>query len=337
MFVGVGTTVYAAGIFHLVTHAFFKALLFLGSGAVIHAMHGAYHHTHSHADAQDMRNMGGLRQWMPVTYRVMWIAWLAIAGIPPLAGFFSKDEILAVAFARGHEAPVWYLIWFLGTAAAFLTAFYMTRLMLYTFEGPNRTGQAEQAHLHEAPKVMTVPLMVLAGLTVAGGLLNLPAFLPGSQWLHHWLEPVLAASAGLPFVSSLHLPEGQTEYLLVGTAVLVGLIGLLAGFRRTLGAPIAVASAAPPERGFARVLFNKYWVDELYQKVVVGPLVWFSRNVLWRFVDNGLIDKVAVDGSAGMARHVLGRAGSLLQSGQVGLYIVFFLVGALWILRVMIG
>jgi NADH-quinone oxidoreductase subunit L len=337
MFVGVGTAAYTAGIFHLVTHAFFKALLFLGSGSVIHAMHHAYHATHSHEDAQDMRNMGGLKRYMPVTFWLMLLATLAIAGIPPFSGFFSKDEILAAAFARGAGQPLFYVFYGFGLLAALLTAFYMARLMAMTFLGENRTGAEESRHLHEAPMIMTGPLLVLGVLSVIGGAINLPHLVHGNQWLHHWLEPVLAASARIPFVASLHMPEGQTEYLLVGVAVLVGLIGLIAGFRRTLGTPVPLAKDAPAERGFARVLFNKYWVDELYQKVIVGPLVWFSRNVLWRFVDNGVIDRVAVDGSAGLARHVLGRAGSLLQNGQVGLYVIFFLVGALWILRVMIG
>ena len=337
MFVGVGTAAYTAGVFHLITHAFFKALLFLGSGSVIHAMHTAYHATHSHEDAQDMRNMGGLRRYLPATFWLMLLATLAIAGIPPFSGFFSKDEILAAAFARGAEQPLYFVFYAFGLLAALLTAFYMARLIAMTFLGGNRTGAEEARHLHEAPAIMTGPLLVLGVLTVIGGAINLPHLVHGNQWLHHWLEPVLGASARVPFVASLHMPEGQTEYLLVGTAVLVGLIGLLVGFRRTLGTPIPVASAAPPERGFARVLFNKYWVDELYQKVVVGPLVWFSRNVLWRFVDNGVIDWFAVDGPARFSRHVLGRAGSLLQSGQVGLYVIFFLVGALWILRVMMG
>ncbi len=326
MFVGVGTTVYAAGIFHLVTHAFFKALLFLGSGAVIHAMHGAYHHTHSHADAQDMRNMGGLRPHMPVTFRVMWIAWLAIAGIPPLAGFFSKDEILAVAFARGHEAPVWYLIWFLGTAAALLTAFYMTRLMLYTFEGPNRTGQAEQAHLHEAPKVMTVPLMVLAGLTVAGGLLNLPAFLPGSQWLHHWLEPV-ARSTDIVTGGAPHLSPAA-EYALLALAVAVAAAGILIARASLRPEALLPADRAPAETGFAKLLLEKYRVDELYDAVIIRPLVWTSRVLLWKVFDAGAIDGAMVNGSAFLARSV-GWIGTRLQTGQVGTYVVIFVIGAL--------
>jgi len=329
MFVGVGTTVYAAGIFHLVTHAFFKALLFLGSGAVIHAMHAAYHHSHSHADPQDMRNMGGLKQWMPWTYRTMAVAWLAIAGIPPLAGFFSKDEILATAFARGHEAPVWYLIWTLGAVAALLTAFYMTRLMLYTFEGPNRTGTAEQAHLHEVPAVMTVPLVALAGLTVLGGLLNLPAFLPGAGWLHHWLEPVTRSSdiitGGAPELSH------GTEYVLLTLAVVIAIAGIWLARTRLDPAALVPADQAPAETGFQKLLLEKYRVDEMYDRFVVKPLVWCSRVLFWKVVDAGAIDGAMVNGSAFVARSV-GWLGTRLQTGQVGTYIVIFVLGALALL-----
>src|SRR5262247_3511654 len=202
MFVGVGTGAMAAGIFHLATHAFFKALLFLGSGSVIHAMHHAYHATHSHEDAQDMRNMGGLARYLPWTCTLMWIATLAIAGIPPFSGFFSKDEILGAAFARGTAQPAWYVFWALGLGAALLTAFYMTRMMLYTFHGPNRTGSREETHLHEAPPVMTGPLVILGVLSLVGGALNLPSLVGGSTFLEHWLERVTAAGAAL-----VHLPE----------------------------------------------------------------------------------------------------------------------------------
>jgi NADH-quinone oxidoreductase subunit L len=169
MFLAVGLGAYAAGVFHLVTHAFFKALLFLGAGSVIHGMHHAYHATHNENDAQDMRNMGGLRSAMPWTAALMWIATAAIAGIPPLSGFFSKDGILAAAFARGHDAPIFIVMWAIGAVSALLTAFYMTRLMLYTFHGPSRTGEDEQDHLREAPWVMTGPLAVLGVLAVVGG------------------------------------------------------------------------------------------------------------------------------------------------------------------------
>jgi NADH-quinone oxidoreductase subunit L len=332
MFLGVGTGLYVSGIFHLVTHAFFKALLFLGSGSVIHAMHHAYHATHSHEDAQDMRNMGGLRQYLPWTSALMWIATLAIAGFPLLSGFFSKDEILAATFARGADAPVYYVFYAMALAAALVTAFYMARLMAMTFHGENRTGTEERRHLHEAPWIMTGPLVVLGVLSAVGGIINLPAFVGGNHALAHWLEPITRPAERFLRVE---LPHGATEYYLIGAAVAVGLIGLILGFRRTLARPVPVAREAPAERGFARVLFNKYWVDELYDALVVRPLVWISRNVLWRGVDKGLIDGAGVNGPAWVSRNVLGRAGSLLQSGQVGLYVVFFLIGALWILRVM--
>src|SRR3989441_1024320 len=197
MFVGVGSGAYAAGMFHLATHAFFKALLLLGSGSVIHAMHHAYDATHAHEDAQDMRNMGGLARALPWTATLMWIATLAIAGIPPFAGFFSKDAILAAAFTLGERHPIWYAYWVCGVAAALLTAFYMTRLMLYTFHGPNRTGADAAAQLHEAPWVMTGPLVVLGGLSLAGGLLDVPPLFGGSALLQRWLEPVTQAAGRL--------------------------------------------------------------------------------------------------------------------------------------------
>jgi NADH-quinone oxidoreductase subunit L len=206
MFVGVGVGAYSAGMFHLMTHAFFKALLFLGSGSVIYAMHAAYHHTGSHEDAQDMRNMGGLKKYLPLTWGLMWAATLAIAGIPPFSGFFSKDSILGATFERaGHStladasllgipgSALLYLIYVLGLAAALLTAIYMTRMMIYTFHGPNRTGSKEESHLHEAPWVMTGPLVVLGVLSVIGGWFNLPEAIKIGKVgiLDTWLDPVV--------------------------------------------------------------------------------------------------------------------------------------------------
>jgi NADH-quinone oxidoreductase subunit L len=332
MFVGVGSAAYTAGVFHLVTHAFFKALLFLGSGSVIHAMHHAYHATHSHEDAQDMRNMGGLRHAMPWTFWLMTIATLAIAGVPPLSGFFSKDEILASAFARGAEMPVYYLFYALSVVAAFLTAFYMARLMAMTFLGENRTGAEEHRHLDEAPWIMTGPLVVLGILTVVGGVINLPTLVGGHHALESWLEPVTAAGAAF---ARVELPHGSSELLLVGAAVLVGVVGLVLGYRRTLARRIPTAHEAPGDTGVARVLNRKYFVDELYDAAIVRPLVWLSRAVLWRGVDQGAIDGAAVNGSARLSRG-LGWLGSRLQTGQVGVYVVLFLVGALWILRAVI-
>jgi NADH-quinone oxidoreductase subunit L len=328
MFLGVGTGAITAGVFHLTTHAFFKALLFLGSGSVIHAMHHAYHATHSHDDAQDMRNMGGLKRYMPVTWVLMWIATLAIAGIPPFSGFFSKDEILGAAFARGHEHPVYYAYYAMGLLAALCTAFYMARLMAMTFHGENRTGEKERDHLHEAPWIMTGPLVVLGVLSAVGGVLNLPTILGGHAALEHWLEPVTEPGARF---FALHAAESG-EAVLIGAAVLIGVVGLLAGYTVTMRGRIVPAKQAAPEVGFWRVLYHKYYVDELYDRVIIRPLVWLSRAVLWKGVDQGVIDGLAVNGSAKTSRG-LGWIGSRLQTGQVGMYVVLFLVGALWILR----
>jgi len=333
MFLAVGTGAYVAGIFHLATHAFFKALLFLGAGSVIHAMHHAYHATHSHEDAQDMRNMGGLRRHLPWTFVLMLVATLAIAGIPPFAGFFSKDEALAAAYARGAEIPVFRLFWLFGIVAAALTAFYMARLMTMTFLGDNRTGTEEQKHLHEAPAVMTLPLVVLGVLSAAGGLINLPEFAGGHAWLEHWLDPVLE---GARRFYPLEMPHGQAEYVLIGLAVVTAVGGLVAGWRVTMARPIVAARLAPPEEGFWKVLFHKYYVDEFYDAAIVRPLRRLSEVVLWKDVDQGVIDRGGVEGSARLAR-TLGWVGSRLQTGQVGVYLTLFLVGALGIFFVVVG
>ncbi|MEO8634473.1 MAG: NADH-quinone oxidoreductase subunit L [Gemmatimonadales bacterium] len=336
MFLGVGSGAITAGVFHLMTHAFFKALLFLGAGSVIHAMHHAYHATHSHEDAQDMRNMGGLARYMPITATLMILATLAIAGVPPFAGFFSKDEILAFAFGRGEHEPIFRLFWAMGAIAALLTAFYMARLVAMTFFGTNRTGETERAHLHEAPWLMTGPLLVLGVLSVAGGWLNLPEFahaLGATERLHHWLEPVTSVGqqVGEHLGTAAVLPQGSAETTLVVLAIALAVIGLVLGWMVTLRSPIADAQHAAPEAGFWKVLNNKYYVDELYDRVVVDPLMRFSRTFLWKTVDQGLIDDAGVNGSAWLSR-ALGSLGSRLQSGQVGVYVVLFLVGALFVL-----
>ncbi|MGQ0703837.1 MAG: NADH-quinone oxidoreductase subunit L [Gemmatimonadales bacterium] len=330
MFLAVGTGAYVAGVFHLASHAFFKALLFLGAGSVIYAMHRAYHATHSHEDAQDLRNMGGLRRYLPWTFWLMLIATLAIAGIPPFSGFFSKDEILATAFGRGGHNPVWRVFWAMGLLAALLTAFYMMRLFAMTFLGKNRTGVREAEHLREAPWSMTGPLVVLGFLSLGGGVINLPALVGGRAALEHWLEPVIAGALQRVPVT---LPHGSTEWLLIGGAVVVGTAGLLLGWRWTLAKPIPLPREAPPERGFAKVLFRKYYIDEIYHALFVRPLVGLSRWVLWKGVDQGLIDGLGARGSAALTR-AFGRIGSWLQSGQLGIYVVVFLLGAIWLLRV---
>jgi NADH-quinone oxidoreductase subunit L len=346
MFVGVGVGAYAAGMFHLVTHAFFKALLFLGSGSVIYAMHQAYHHTGSQDDAQDMRNMGGLRRFMPVTFVLMWIATLAIAGIPPFAGFFSKDEILGSVFARAHGSTLaeatWlgipgsvllYAVWAIGLISALLTAIYMTRMMRYTFHGPNRTGEREQSHLREAPWVMTGPLVVLGVLSLAGGWLNLPTFFPAGpvQALHHWLEPVTGA-AGLRIThgAEAHLAH-STEYLLVGIAIAVALAGIALAVVRLKPERLVPRAQAPEAEGIERVLEHKYYVDEAYDTIVVQPVVGLSRSVLWKGMDAGLIDGLAVNGSAYLAKG-MGWLGARLQTGQASTYAWVLVIGVLGIL-----
>ncbi len=277
--------------------------------------------------------MGGLKQHLPVTFWLMLIATLAIAGIPPFSGFFSKDEILAAAFARGESNPVYYLYYAMGIVAALLTAFYMARLMTMTFLGSNRTGERERDHLHEAPWIMTGPLVVLGVLSALGGFLNLPPFLGGNAALEHWIEPVTAPAAAL---FRLEMPHGSTEFFLVGAAVLIGAVGLLAGWKVTQRRPLLRAAEAPADTGLAHVLYRKYYVDELYDALIVRPIVWLSRFVLWKGVDQGVVDGAAVNGTAKLSRG-LGWLGSRLQTGQVGVYVVLFLVGALWILNLVTG
>jgi NADH-quinone oxidoreductase subunit L len=346
MFVGVGSGAYVAGVFHLVTHAFFKALLFLGSGSVIYAMHAAYHHTHNHDDAQDMRNMGGLMKYMPVTATLMWIATLAISGIPPLAGFFSKDEILGGVFARAQHSTIaqahlfgisgsaWlYLAYLLGVAAAFMTATYMTRMMIYTFHGPNRTGEKERAHLHEAPWIMTGPLAVLGIATIAGGWLNIPEFarfLGPVGALEHWLDPVVKESTERVLAGPGEM-SSSLEYSLVGVAVLIAVAGIALAWTRLKPEHLVPKREAKPEDGFEKVLLNKYYVDEIYDEAVVKPVVSTSRGLLWRGIDAGVIDGLFVRGSAYLAEFV-GWIGSSFQSGQLSTYAWVLAVGVVAVL-----
>ncbi|NUO94101.1 MAG: NADH-quinone oxidoreductase subunit L [Gemmatimonadaceae bacterium] len=363
MFVGVGSGAYVAGVFHLMTHAFFKALLFLGSGSVIFAMHRAYHHTGNHDDAQDMRNMGGLKQYMRTTWILMWIATLAIAGVPFFSGFFSKDEILGGVFLRASEhstlaqahwlgipgTAILYLSYALGLAAAFMTAVYMTRMMLYTFHGPNRTGERERGHLAEAPWTMTGPLVILGVLSAVGGWFNLPALIPLGPVgvLEHWLEPVVGEGAlrvtnGAP-IEATH----SVEYALIGAAVVIAIAGIALAFARLKPDRLVPKAQSPEEHGFERVLANKYYVDEAYDKVVVQPVVATSRGLLWRGVDVGLIDGLtrlivqskdddAAPGTTvpmgGLAARAVGWVGSQVQSGQVGTYAWVLVVGVLFVL-----
>jgi len=349
MFVGVGVGAYVAGMFHLVTHAFFKALLFLGSGSVIHAMHAAYHSTHSHEDAQDMRNMGGLKRYLPITFVLMWIATLAISGIPPLSGFFSKDEILGSVFARAHGSTLasasWlgipggtllYVIYGICLAAAFMTAVYMTRMMLYTFHGPTRTGVEEEKYLHEAPWIMTGPLVVLGILTIVGGWLNLPEVITDliplgpTELLGHFLDPVVGDATGRITAGAAHVPA-TTEEMLILTAVVVAVAGIVFALLRLKPSTLPTKREAVAETGFEGVVANKYYVDEGLDRAVVTPTYSLSRNFLWRIVDNGFIDGFFVNGSAALARG-FGWVGSRLQNGNVGTYAWVLVVGVLAVL-----
>lgn len=349
MFVAVGVGAYTAGVFHLATHAFFKALLFLGSGSVIHVMHAAYHSTHKHDDAQDMRNMGGLRKFMPVTWVLMWIATLAIAGIPPFAGFFSKDEILASVFARTSHSTladaswlgipgstVLYIVYGMAVVAALLTAIYMTRMMIYTFHGPNRTGEKEQEAMHETPWIMTLPLAVLGVLSLFGGWLNIPpimSFLGPALSLEHWLEPIVGASTlAVTKGEAVHLSH-STEYVLIGLAIAIAVAGILFAIIFLKPSKLVNKERSEPEVGFSKVLENKYYVDEIYDKTILKPTYALSKNVLWRGLDAGIIDNMFVNGSAFVAKG-FAWMGSRLQSGSTGRYAWLIVLGAIIVLGV---
>ena len=347
MFLAVGVGAFTAGVFHLMTHAFFKALLFLGAGAVIHAVHHAWAHgdgddAHGdghHGDPNDMRNHGGLRAFMPRTWAFMWIATLAIAGVPPLAGFFSKDEIIWYAGAYGY--PV---LWGVALATALLTAVYMTRLMVMTFHGKNRTfghgGTAEAGRrLHEVPLVMWGPLALLAVLSAVGGWVNIPEalpVLPAVEWFHHWLEPVfepaIAIAEARNLVAEHHAPVGGGEALWAGISAVIAIVAVTATVRVLSPKPVPTEAEAVAPTGFARVLHDKWYVDELYDRMIVRPSLALWR-ACWRIVDAGLIDG-AVNG-VGRGARLLGWAGGQLQSGRVTTYLVVFMLGALLVLSVL--
>ncbi len=342
MFVAAGVGAYSAAVFHLATHAFFKALLFLGAGSVIYALHEAYHHTHREEDAQDMRNMGDLRRYMPITAGLMWAATLAISGVPPFAGFFSKDQILGSVYgAAQHSAiaelsiagipgrAVLYLIYAFGLVTALLTAIYMTRMMLYTFHGANRTGEAERPHLREAPWIMTGPLLVLGVLTVFGGWLNLPALIPIGPVgaLDRWMEPVVGPASVLLAGGEIAHLSHATEYALVGAAVAVAVLGIGYAVMRYRGV-LSNKRDAEARDGVGGAVQHAYYLDEGVERFVVEPTVALSRRVLWRGLDMGLIDGLLVNGSASLMRGVA-WAGARIQTGNVGNYAWIVAVGAL--------
>jgi len=331
MFLAMGVGAYAAGIFHLMTHAFFKACLFLCSGSVIHAMGGE----------QDMRKMGGLRHHMPTTYKTMLVATLAIAGIPGFAGFFSKDEILWKAWSSPHGHP---LLWLAGAAGAGLTAFYMARLIFMTFWNENRADEHTRHHLHESPRSMTLPLVLLAILSVAGGWIGIPAALGGGDWFHHFLSPAVepaaahgpvltdwdlsaevAAARGSAEAGAEHADGGAThagesehaesagqasehgaagshghdpmEYMLMIASVAIGLGGIGLAHRfyvRDRGAPARIAARVP---GLYSLVYEKYRIDELYQATILGWTVGLSRFL-------AAFDNMVVDGLVNLTGHL---------------------------------
>ncbi len=293
MFLGAGVGAFAAAIFHLMTHAFFKACLFLGSGSVIHSMEHAEHASGGHrhyTEMQDMRNMGGLVRVMPRTAWTFMIATVAIAGIPPLAGFFSKDEILWKTFDHGHT-----VLWALGAAAAAMTAFYMSRQVIMTFWGDFRGGAAMEKHLHESVPSMTVPLILLAGGSILAGFVGVPAALGGANRIEHFLEPAIYAGGHGP--APIHHASYAVEYALMGVSVALALAGIWFAYRRYWKGPTRDASLAGSR--VYQTLLNKYYVDEAYDATAVNGTLRGGEG-LYRF-DQRVVDG-AVNGSASLTR-----------------------------------
>jgi NADH-quinone oxidoreductase subunit L len=309
MFMALGLGAYTAGMFHVVTHAFFKALLFLGAGSVIHALH----------HEQDIRNMGGLRKYMPITFITFAIATLAISGIPPFAGFFSKDEILLNLYLK---SPV---LWGLGLLGSAMTAFYMFRLFFLTFLGDFRGTEEQKHHLHESPISMTLPLMILAVLSIGGGLLNIPeVFAKDGDKLNDFLAPIYEVSKKVnPKLFETHQISHSTEYVLMGISVAVAIASIVFAYIKFVSGK-AVPKAETEQKGFARVLARKYYVDELYDAVFVKPIQSFSRFLADTF-------EFAIDffvEATGQLVKFLANAFRKLQTGNVGTYVFAIVLGA---------
>ncbi len=318
MFLGCGVGAFSAGVFHVITHAFFKALLFLGAGSVIHGMH----------HEQDIMKMGGLKSKMPRTYATFLVGWLAICGIPPLSGFFSKDEILWRTFASHHGSK---LLWVLGAATALMTAFYMTRLFSLTFLGKPRFEEHGHGHghghdddhghghggpVHESPNAMTIPLIVLAVLSAVGGFIGIPHM----SWLDHWLNPVIPSDHGIaPGVAP------SMEWVLMVVSVVLAALGILGAIRLYSN----LNKAAGLQKQFAgmhKVLENKWYVDEIFDAVFVKPIYVLSVQ-LWKKFDVAVIDRLVL--SFGWASQRGGQAARGLQTGSVQAYALALLIGVL--------
>jgi NADH-quinone oxidoreductase subunit L len=340
MFLAVGVGAYAAGIFHLYTHAFFKALLFLAAGAVIHALAGE----------QDMRRMGGLRRELPVAYWTFLVATVAIAGVPGFAGFFSKDEILFRAYSSGH-----FWLWLVGTITSFLTAIYMFRVVFLTFHGESRTEvllhrrDGGSAHLHDAPPLMAVPLVILAIGAAAAGYVGVPPALGGANRIDRFLEPSFRVEAVAPRPTAARgsgieergetgaaheTPVGPNELGLMGLAAIVALAGIGVSTVLFLTRREAAAVLARRLAGIHRLLLRKYYVDEAYEAAIVNPVVTGSEKGLWLGIDVGLIDG-AVNGIGRLVRDtsaVLRTA----QTGSIRAYAASLFIGVVLILAYLV-
>ncbi len=296
MFLALGLGAYEVAVFHVITHAFFKASLFLGSGSVIHAMGGE----------QDMRKMGGLKTFMKITFITFLISSLAISGIPPFSGFFSKDEILMVAFQQNKA------LWVLASVASIMTAFYMFRLLYLTFFKEFRGTETQKQHLHESPSLITFPLIILAILATIGGVLSLP----GNSWLNDYLAPVMSHG-----VHGAHA-FGTTEYILMGVAVIGGLIGIALAYAKYFkkgSVPVEDSEIT----GFNKVLYNKYYVDEFYTALIVNPINAMSR-FFRDYIETGLS---AIVFGIGRLTTAISAQGRVLQNGSVGFYLLCFVLG----------
>ena len=307
MFLGLGVGAYTGAVFHVITHAFFKALLFLGAGSVIHAMSGE----------QDMRNMGSLKKYMPITHITFLIGCLAIAGMPPFSGFFSKDEILAAAYEANP------ILWGIGVAGAAFTAFYMFRLYATTFLGSFRGTAEQQHHLHESPAAITIPLIILAILAAISGFIGVPeVFAHGGHFLANFLNPVFAQSYAL---AGMHTLSHSTEYILMGLSVSIALASLLYGLNK-FKKYNKNAQIAPV--GLAKVIANKWYFDEMYQSIIIKPL----QSISAFFTQ--VIEKKGIDGlvnGTGKFINYGSRQLRWLQSGQVSTYILLMVLGMLFL------
>ncbi|MFZ4567888.1 MAG: NADH-quinone oxidoreductase subunit L [Bacteroidota bacterium] len=323
MFMALGVGAYTAAVFHVMTHAFFKALLFLGSGSVIHGMH----------EEQDIQKMGGLKKYMPQTYITFLLGTIAISGIFPFSGFFSKDEILWNAYANGSP-----ILWGAGVLAAFCTAFYMFRLLYLTFYGEERFDH-HHVHPHESPLTMTLPLWILAILSVFGGLLGIPKALSGGadiNILEHWLEPIFANANSIlaSHHSDAHHHSLALEWGLMAASLAIAIIGILYAtslYRKSSHKP---AEMAAKNKGLYNILWNKYFVDEIYHNVFVAPIYKISLDFLWKIVDVQIIDGI-VNGSA---RAIAASAENLrkIQSGIAQNYALMMLFGIVAIIAWMV-